>query len=104
MFRSSENELPTWLEGLLVCCIVHSTASEAATILQLTATTTFIGEHILTPPPPPPPTHLRNQPSYLVGYLYVKLFRCHQEAYLLNLHSRSGSGSALIKNAGSRPA
>jgi len=52
MFRSLEHELPTWLEGLLVCCIVHSTASEAATILQLTATNTFIGEYMLNPPPP----------------------------------------------------
>ncbi len=63
MFRSSEYELPTWLEGLLVCCIVHSTASEAATILQLTATNTFIGEYILTPPP----TFMRpvSKPEYL---------------------------------------
>ena len=48
--RTSEGsaELPLWLEGLLVCCIVQSTASEAATVLQLTATSTFIGQTICT--------------------------------------------------------
>ena len=46
VFRRTEDVfLPSWLEGLLVCCIVYSTASEAATILQLSATSTFIGEN-----------------------------------------------------------